>query len=145
MFVSVTRLRLRSIRFLPAFFWHAEASTRQVRRSPGFAGGYLANQGGLTFWTVTLWADEAAMRAYRSTAAHRAAMPKLLRWCDEASVAHWRQEGGEEAPPPDTVRQRLGQEGRLSKVAHPSAAHAAGTVQPSPAPLRLARVIAPAC
>ena len=143
MFVSVTRLRLRSMRFLPLFFWHAEASTRQVRSSPGFAGGYLANQGGLTFWTVTLWADQAAMRAYRSSAAHRAAMPKLLHWCDEASVAHWEQENGE-APPPETARRRLGQEGRLSKVAQPSADHVAGAAQPSPVPLRLAQMLEPA-
>ena len=136
MFVSVTRLRLRSFRFLPGFFRHAGASTRQLRDSPGFEGGYLARQGFLTYWTITMWADAEAMRRYRAEAAHLAAMPKLLHWCDEAAIAHWTQESAG-LPTLEEARSRLAGEGRLSKVLHPSAAHAAGEVQPSPAPLKL--------
>lgn len=61
--ISVTRLRLRSVRYLPPFAWHALASTRQIRRAPGFLGGQVVGERGWGFWTITAWADEAAMRA----------------------------------------------------------------------------------
>jgi hypothetical protein len=46
-------------------------------------------------------------------------MPKLLQWCDKAAVTHWLQDTSE---PPSwrEVHRRLQQEGRLSRVAHPS-------------------------
>jgi quinol monooxygenase YgiN len=131
--VSVTRLQLRSLRYLPLFMWHVFASTRQVRHAPGFLGGQLANEGTKGFWTITAWRDEAAMRAYRNAAAHRRAMPHLLQWCDEASVVHWQQE---QATLPDltTACQRMEAEGRLSKVRYPSPRHAAKQIMPRQTP-----------
>lgn len=142
-FVSLTRLRVRSYRFLPAFLWHSYLSARQARRSAGFLGGKLMGDGRRTYWTVTAWADEGSMKAYRNAAAHRGAMPRLLDWCDEASVAHWVQEG---AGLPDVreAHRRMLAEGRLSKVRHPSPAHAAGrTAEPSCA-VRFERALRPA-
>lgn len=88
-FVSLTRLKLRSRRYLPAFAWHTWRSVRQVKHAPGFRSGALARDPHGGFWTLTLWQDEASMRAYRNTGSHRKAMPKLIGWCDEAAVAHW--------------------------------------------------------
>ncbi len=122
-FVSVTRLRIRAVRFLPGFFLYTWRSMRQVRRAPGFLAGELASGPSRTYWTVTVWDGEAAMRAYRVSGAHMRAMPKLLTWCDEAAVAHW--EEPEAALPTVTeAAQRLGQDGRVSKVLHPTPAHA---------------------
>jgi hypothetical protein len=75
-----------------------------------------------TFWTCSVWQDEAAMRAFMVSGAHRKVMPRLLDWCDEASVAHWQQNSAE-PPSWQQVHRRMQSEGRRSKVKHPSPAH----------------------
>lgn len=127
--VSLTRLRLRSWRFLPGFFLQTRRSARQCARSPGFLAGRFATEGVRVFWTITAWRDEAAMGAYRSSDDHLRAMPRLLDWCDEASVAHWSQDDAE-LPDCAAAVQLMAERGRLSKVRHPSAGHAAGLVAP---------------
>jgi Domain of unknown function (DUF3291) len=121
-FISLTRLRLRSIRFLPVFVVYTLRARAQATRAAGFQGGALLLDRSWTFWTMTAWADEASMRAYRNTGSHMAAMPRLLNWCDEASVAHWLQ--------PDTTLpswleadKKMREIGRTSKVKHPSPHH----------------------
>lgn len=52
------------------------------------------------------------------------AMPKLLEWCDEASVGHWAQASAE-LPGWAEAHQKMAAEGRVSKVSHPSAVQAA--------------------
>jgi len=128
-FVSITRLRLRSLRFLPGFLRYTLAASRQARASGGLLGGYVANGPKLTFWTVSVWRDDAAMRAFRAGGAHLKAMPKLMHWCDEASVAHWRQEIDDAPSIPEAAR-RLVAEGRLSKVRRPSPGQAEGDLWP---------------
>jgi hypothetical protein len=119
-FISVTRLRVRSWGFLPLFFWQAMKSIAQAKRSPGFLSGKLLRNPGNVFWTMTAWNDERAMNAFRTSGPHGRVMRKLINWCDEASVVHWIQ------PTPDLptwleAHRRMVQEGRLSKVNHPSA------------------------
>ncbi len=122
-FVSLTRLRLRSIRFLPLFAIHAIRSSRQVKKAPGFLRGGLLPDRDWTFWTLTAWDARESMRTYMTAGAHKRAMPHLMRWCDEASVAHWEQE--ENALPSwEEADRRMRETGRPSKVNHPSAAHA---------------------
>jgi hypothetical protein len=64
------------------------------------------------------------MKMFMVSGNHRRAMPKLLEFCDEASVGRWHQD---DITPPiwDEVHRRMQHEGRPSKVKHPSAAHAA--------------------
>jgi quinol monooxygenase YgiN len=123
-FISVTRLRVRSVFYLPQFIWYTLRSQRQVTRAEGFLAGRLMRDPGNAFWTVTAWKDEAAMRAYRGSGAHMKAMPKLLDWCDEASIAHWEQDGAE-LPAWSEAHRRMVAEGRMSKVKHPSQAQLA--------------------
>lgn len=120
--ISVTRLRIRSIFFLPQFLWHASKSTRQVERAGGFLSGKTLVNPGKVFWTLTAWESEAAMNAFRTHAAHRDAMPKLLHWCDEASLVHWTQETPD-LPTWINAYERMMATGRTSKVNHPSPAH----------------------
>jgi hypothetical protein len=123
--MAVTRLRIRSYRFLVPFAWQAWRSFRQAKQAPGGFGVKVRAAEGLAFWTLTAWQDEAAMHAYRRAHPHRDVMPKLLEWCDEAAVAHWHQESAE-LPDWDTAERRLADSGRVSKVNHPSADQQAG-------------------
>ena len=121
-FVSITRLRVRSWRYLPAFFVAAFRSASQARRAEGNLAFNVLRDAGDTFWTRSVWTDEATMRAFMTAGAHRAAMPKLLEWCDEAAVAHWTQDCDQE-PAWEEAHRRMRREGRASKVNHPSEAH----------------------
>jgi hypothetical protein len=127
-YVSVTRLRVRSFRFLPVIGFHTWRSWRQLRTTEGFIGGYLASGPGLALWTVTVWTDEAAMRSYRNSPPHLKAMPRLIGSCDEAAVAHWTSEDPT-LPSPAEAAERMKQ-GRTSKLRHPSVEHAAGKTWP---------------
>ena len=120
-FVAITRLRLRSWRFFPGVLWHTLRSFWQVRSAPGNRGVRLLREPNNTFWTCTLWSDEAAMRAFMTAGSHRKAMAKLVDWCDEASVVQWQQDDAEPPPWPEAHRRMQG-EGRPSKVRYPSEA-----------------------
>jgi Domain of unknown function (DUF3291) len=120
-FVSITRLRVRSFRYLPIFLIAAFRSARQAKSAPGNLAVSLLSDSNFTFWTRTLWSDERSMRTFMLAGAHRSIMPRLLHWCDEAAVAHWLQELPE-PPSWQEAYRRLQQEGRASKVDHPSVA-----------------------
>ena len=122
-FVSLTRLRIRSIWFMPRFAWQMLVTRNQIQTAPGFQRGSTLADRKWTFWTMTAWDSQESMRAYMTSGAHQRAMPFLLDWCDEASVAHWSQP---EAALPTWVEadQRMRSEGRVSKVRHPSAQQA---------------------
>jgi hypothetical protein len=114
---------------MPAFLWYAFRSSRQAQRADGFLDGKLIVDAKNTFWTVTAWNSESAMRAYRAAGPHRNAMSKLAHWCNEASVAHWQQENVSVPSPEETFRRML-ERGRPSRVDHPSADHTNGHIEP---------------
>lgn len=120
--VSVTRLRLRKLRFLPGFAWFAVRSSLQAKRAEGNLQTFTIKDRGLTFWTITVWKDQTAMRAFRNSGSHRAAMLKLFEWCDEATYVHWEQEG-DGAPDMKNAYVRLVAEGVVSRVRYPSSSH----------------------
>jgi hypothetical protein len=127
--LSLTRVRLRSWRFVPLFVPHSLRSVRQLRLAPGFLGGKMLAERNLAFWTVTAWTDEAAMRAYMLGGDHRAAMPKLFDWANEASVARW------ETPDPvlpdwPEADRRMREIGRPSKLRRPGPDHAGLSYRP---------------
>src|ERR1051326_2311197 len=123
-FVSLTRLRLRSVFRLPAAGWSMFQIVRQTTKAPGFLGGRLLRDAHNTFWTLTMWENEKAMRAYRGAGPHKQVMPHLKTWCNEAAVAHWTQED-QSLPEWPEAHRRLEIEGRLSPVERPAPAHQA--------------------
>jgi hypothetical protein len=141
-FISLTRLRIRSIRFLPFFLLHSLRSIRQIKRAPGFQTGALLTDKHWTFWTMTAWDSQESMRQFMLSGSHKAAMPHLIQWCDEAAVTHWTHPSPDTPHPisatpdprPETVDptlpswqeadRRMRESGRPSKIKHPSPNHA---------------------
>jgi len=140
--VSITRLKLRRFWNLPAFLHHANASAAQLKDTPGFTGGYLAFNWKWTFWTVSHWQSRDAMRAYRTSGAHAAAMKLLPGWCDEAAVATIEAEGLA-LPSPEEATRLMRQHGRLARVNKPSKAHAAQQCWPDGRIPRIGQRIVP--
>ena len=141
-FISATRLHVRRAHYLPLIFRYVLDVNRQVERAPGFLGGKLLYESGKTFWTLTFWEDESAMRKFQSSGAHLYVMPKLLDWCDEASVDHWHEPHANDENFLDwqAVWQHMSANGRTSKVHFPSVAQRAGQItkpRRSPFELRL--------
>ena len=120
---SVTRLRVRSLRYLLPFLWTTFRAQRQVLRAPGFVAGKLLIDAHRTYWTLTVWENERAMKAFRGSGAHAKVMPRLFTWCDEASYAHWIPAQNSVPSWPEAY-ERMVNEGHLSRVSHPSADHA---------------------
>ena len=125
MFVSVTRVHMRSWLSVPGFLIRSTRAARQAERSAGFVAGWVGDDSEGGFWTGTVWQTLEAMQAFRNGGVHLKTMPKQRLWCDEASFAHWEQ-AEPNAPDPETAYQRLAREGMVSKLAEPSARHKAG-------------------
>lgn len=128
--VSVTRLRIRSPRFLPLFAIGTVRTARQAARARGFAGGAVLADPARTFRTITVWRERDDMRAYVAGGAHGRVMPRLLGWCDEASVVGWEQPDAT-VPGRATAEARMRAEGRPSRVRHPSDDHAGMMFRPA--------------
>jgi uncharacterized protein DUF3291 len=122
MFASATRLRVRSFRNLPAFLWMTFLAQRQIKRAPGFLGGRLLIDNLRTYWTLSVWESEKAMKAFRSSGPHARVMPKLAEWCDEAAYTHWTA-ADDSIPEWLEAYDHLVSDGRLSRVARPSRDH----------------------
>ena len=122
MFVSVTRLRVRSIVYLPHFLWYTFTIQRQAENAPGLIGVRLLVDSNRTYWTLTSWESEKAMKAFRGAVPHSKAMKNLPEWCDEAACTHWTEEAPR-LPEWTEAYERFSQSAKLSKVQHPSEAH----------------------
>ncbi len=120
--LSVTRLRIRSLRFLPVFIYRSGQSIRQARAAEGNFGVDVLRDANSVFWTRTAWASEAAMRAYMTAGSHRAVMPSLMQWCDEASTVHW-ESASNELPAWNEAYERMLAEGRPSRLQYETPRH----------------------
>ena len=122
--ISITRLRVRSLYYLPAFALRTLRIALQAKRAEGNLATRLLRDRKNTFWTATSWSSEAAMKAFMLAPPHGPAMRKLLEWCDEASLVHWTQSASDLPAWPEAYLRLLNQ-GRRSKANNPSSAHLA--------------------
>jgi hypothetical protein len=131
--VSITRLRVRSIFYLPLFMLHAFRSGAQVQQAEGIQDFATRVEAWDTHWTRTVWCEEATMKRFRNSGAHQIAMRILSEICSEASYVRWQQETPE-PPSWEQAQRRMLAQGALSKVKHPSAFHLAGGTAPEMSP-----------
>ena len=131
-FISITRLRVRSWVYLPAFFLAAMRIARQAKSASGNLAVKVLRDRRNAFWTSTSWESEAAMRAFIVARPHGPAMRKLMEWCDEAAVVHWTQ-ADPGLPSWTEAHARMQQDGHRSKVNHPSEAQTKYVVGAPPA------------
>jgi hypothetical protein len=125
--ISITRLKLHHPGYLPVFlFWNSHI-VRQVQAASGFMGGKTGLESLLTFWTLTGWADDASTKQFRNTQSHGAAMPKLLDWCCEASVART---AADRLLSWEEAYAVMRDHGRVSPIRRPSARHIAQKTVP---------------
>ena len=127
--VSITRLRVRSIFYLPLFALYAFRSGAQAQRAEGLQDFATRVEAWDTHWTRTVWREEASMKHFRNSGAHQLAMRLLSEMCSEASYARWQQETPE-PPTWDVAHQHMLEHGTLSKVKHPSKFHLEGRTAP---------------
>jgi hypothetical protein len=120
--LSITRLRIRSIRFLPKFFWYAMQSTRQALKSDGNLAAKTFKDDGLVFWTCSIWEDELHMLNYMRSGTHKKAMPFLQHWCNEARTGHMTIPG-KDFPSPAEMAHILLKFGKASKLNFPNENH----------------------
>ena len=131
--VSITRLRVRSWRYLLPFIFYALRASRQAKNAEGNIAVSLLRDTQNTYWTRTLWTTEAAMRAFMLAGPHGQVMRRLLDWCDEAALVRWEQESPQEPDWPEAHR-RLQADGRRSKVYHPSSDQESFRIRPPKLP-----------
>ena len=72
-YISITGLRLNSFFHSPRFWWLAIRSMRQAMNAPGNISASAQTINGIHH-TLTVWTNEAAMRAYLVQGAHLQAM-----------------------------------------------------------------------
>jgi hypothetical protein len=125
--VSVTRLRLRSFRFILHLHWVVRKIQRSLEKTPGFVHGKLLADRHRAFWTMTLWKDATGMLAFRSSRVHTSAFTYLNKWCDEASVVHW-ETNDETLPSWEEAHRRMSESGKSVPLKLPSADHRAHRV-----------------
>ena len=128
-FISITRLKVKSILYILKFLMANEASVKDLVKIKGFLKGKELIDKNLTFWTLTMWTDDISMKTFRNSVPHRKAMQNLPTWCHEASYFHWTQPGTD-LPAWHDASERLISEGKLTKVRNPTPRHLANTFPP---------------
>ena len=125
--VSITRARLRSIRFLLPFTRCSLQRWWQARNAAGNLGVRLRKTRGLRFWTLTIWENENVLESYRDIILRGKVVPRARHWFDENSAAHWGQESAA-MPRWEDAASLLKEHGHLSEVDHPSGTQKSGRI-----------------
>jgi hypothetical protein len=103
------------------FIFYAIRTSRQAKKTEGNIAVSLLRDADNTFWTRTVWTNQSALKAFMLSGPHGRVMRRLMEWCDEAALVRWEQES-DQAPDWHEAHGRLQQDGRRSKVSHPSPA-----------------------
>ncbi len=89
-------------------------------KTSGFLGGKELVYAKLTFWTLTIWKNDANMKTFLNSAAHRTAMKKTAILVQRGFLFSL-DAGNECLPSLKKVSEKLLKYGKLTKVRNPSA------------------------
>lgn len=140
-YLSMTRLKLKSARYVIPFLVYNERVVKQIRTSEGFLKGKLLATPTLSMWTTTLWASQEALKAFYLNGTHRIAMAKLNEWSSEAASAH-QQVDINELPSWGYISTQLCKIGHFTALKEPSLEHEHRTIL-SPRVTIMIRVLTP--
>ena len=91
--ISITHLRVRSVRLLPEFLRHSNASIAAASAAAGNRG-VRARPGGVHDWyTMTAWDDEASMMAFVRGPVHLEAMRSFRRLASLSETGRFHHDG----------------------------------------------------
>ncbi|WP_034520036.1 DUF3291 domain-containing protein [Actinomadura rifamycini] len=111
--VMASRFEVRSLRHVPGFFLASLALLRQARTAPGAHGFTLKAQlAKRTFWTLSAWRDDAALRAYAAAEPHRSTMRRKRAVMRDSTFVFWTVRGSELPLTWADAQQRLAAEAR---------------------------------
>ena len=127
MLVSITRLRLRSWFRIFKFYELSTPAIDQAIKDPNCLAGATYTGPGPTFWTATVWNDEASMRNYTQTGAHQATLSWFARICSEGAMTQYKSKKIE-LPEQHEIAKKLAQAPKFFRVDKPSAAQEAKTI-----------------
>jgi len=106
--VMASRLELRRYRDVPGFLRAAMALRRELRTADGAVGLALAAQPlRKTFWTLSAWRDDAALRGYTRNPTHVAVMRRYHDRMAQATFRTWTEAAGTAPPDWAAARARL--------------------------------------
>ncbi|MEV5828934.1 DUF3291 domain-containing protein [Spirillospora sp. NPDC052242] len=94
--VMASRFEVRSLRHVPGFFLASLRLLRQARTAPGAHGFTLkAEPAKRTFWTLSAWRDDEALRAYAAAEPHRSTMRRQRAVMRDSTFVFWNVRGSE--------------------------------------------------
>lgn len=126
-YLSMTRLKLKSVIYLLPFSIQNEQVIRQLRTSHGFLKGKELATPSLSMWTATLWNSLEDLRAFYLSGSHKEAMKNINQWSSEAVSGH-QEVDSNELPDWDNIRLQLLNVGHFANLKEPSFAHQKGII-----------------
>ena len=104
MHISITRLEVKGILWLPLFMIHASRSVREGQASKGLIHMETWKGKGLVFHTLTVWEDERKKLAFVRGKAHLIAMKMTSKMARSARSLHYE---GEAIPTRGSAERQL--------------------------------------
>ena len=108
--VLASRLRLRHLHQVPGFMRRALRVHAATKEADGAIGAsLLAQPAAKTFWTLSVWTDEAAMRRFVGHPVHRDVMRRYQGSLHDATFVTWTESASVVQAPPswDDARTRV--------------------------------------
>ena len=141
-YLSMTRLKLKSVIYLLPFGIQNEQVIRQIRTSHGFLKGKELAALDLSMWTATLWDSQESIKAFYFSSFHKDAMKNISVWASEAVTARREIDSFQELPSWEEIRNELMKAGHFTPLQDTSSAHNTKIIT-KPSPILLTRLLSP--